>query len=165
MMAARLYAYTALCLALCWASGAAGFRNCGVQYGDAWSADSHYTVGEIAFDGTTGTASGTETRYNYSNHSADGVGECHVTYELTGTYDAGVEVFTFDAIRTNHSASCPPFLLGVEYPPDRLYALQMAFAEDGSAEVRSADSGETVASGSWASGRAVYKTEEKCTIF
>lgn len=155
----------ALCLALCWVPGAAGFRNCGAEYGNAWSAASHYTVGEIAFDGTTGTASGTETRYNYSNHDAGGTGECHVTYELTGTYDAVVEVFTFDATRTNYSASCPPALLGAEYPPSRLYALQMAFAEDGSAVVRSAASGETLASGSWGSGRAVYKTVEQCTIF
>ena len=163
-MIAKKCIFTALYLALYWAQGASGFRGCASADSDAWSASSHYTVGEIAFDVVTGVASGTETRYNYSN-DPDAGGECHVTYELTGTYNAGVEVFTLDATRTNYSESCAPGLLGVEYPPRRLYALQMAFAEDGSAMVSSAASGELLASGSWAAGRAVYKTPEECTVF
>jgi hypothetical protein len=155
----------ALCPLLWWAAGANAFRNCDVSESYAWSASTHYTVGEIAFDGITGTASGTETRYNFSNHATAGSGECHVTYELSGTYDAVVEVFTLDATRSNYSDSCPPELLGAQYPPSRLYALQMAFSEDGSARVSSAASGQLLASGSWESGRAVYKTPEECEIF
>ncbi|MCB1731016.1 MAG: hypothetical protein KDI21_11115 [Halieaceae bacterium] len=154
-----------LFLALGWMSGASGFRSCDIADSYAWSASTHYTVGEIAFDAVTGTASGTETRYNFSNDASDGAGECHVTYELTGTYDVGVEVFTLDATRTNYSESCAPALLGVEYPQSRLYALQMAFGEDGTARVSSAASGEMLASGSWQAGRAVYKTPEECTLF
>lgn len=154
-----------LSLALGWAQAASGFRTCDMPDSHAWSAATHYTVGEIAFDATTGTASGTETRYNYSNDTSQGGGECHVTYELTGTYDVGVEVFTLDATRTNYSESCAPALLGAEYPASRLYALQMAFSEDGTALVSSAASGEMLASGSWQAGRAVYKTAEDCTIF
>jgi hypothetical protein len=45
--------------ALCWNTGASAFRNCEAQDSSAWSAQSHYTVGEIAFDSTTGEASGT----------------------------------------------------------------------------------------------------------
>lgn len=155
----------ALSLALGWAPGASGFRGCDMADSYAWSASTHYTVGEIAFDAVTATASGTETRYNYSNDASDGSVECHVTYELTGTYDVGVEVFTLDATRTNYSESCAPALLGVEYPQSRLYALQMSFSEDGTAMISSAASGEMLASGSWQAGRAVYKTAEDCTIF
>ena len=162
---AKTYAYISLCLAPLWVSGASGFRNCGTQDSAAWSASTRYTVGEIAFDATTGTASGTETRYNYFNTAEGSSGECHVTYELQGTYNAGVELFTLDATRTNHSDSCSPAMLGAEYPPSRLYALQMAFADDGSAMVRSAASGEMMASGSWQAGKAVYKTPEQCTYF
>ena len=49
------------------AGSASGFRNCGTEDSDAWSAATRYTVGELAFDDTTGLASGTETIYNYSN--------------------------------------------------------------------------------------------------
>jgi hypothetical protein len=164
-MIVKKYVLICLFLALGWVPGASGFRSCDMADSYAWSASTHYTVGEIAFDAVTGRASGTETRYNFSNDAGDGTGECHVTYELTGTYDVGVEVFTLDASRTNYSESCSPALLGVEYPQSRLYALQMAFNEDGTARVSSAASGEMLASGSWQAGRAFYKTAEECTIF
>lgn len=151
--------------AFCWNTSASAFRNCDTQDSYAWSADSHYTVGEIAFDSTTGEASGTETRYNYSNHYPNDALECHVTYELIGTYNPGVEVFTLSATRTNYSDSCPPGLLKVEYPESRLYALQMKFTADGSAQVSRAESGELLATGSWESGRAMYKTGEQCSAF
>lgn len=158
-------AYMTFCLGLVCIADAMAFRNCDTPNSHAWSASTHYTVGEIAFDGTTGLASGTETRYNYSNHYSNGASECHVTYELSGSYDPVVEVFTFNGTRSNYSDSCPPDMLGVEYPESRLYSLQMEFAEDGSAIVSAAESGESIASGSWDTGRATYKIGEQCTIF
>ncbi|MEE4143460.1 MAG: hypothetical protein V2I26_01560 [Halieaceae bacterium] len=152
-------------LALIWASGASGFRTCETQGSDAWSASTRYTVGELTFDDATGYASGTETFYNYSNSYAAGPGECHVTYELSGSYVPGVEVFVLNATRTNYSDSCPHSLLRIEYPETLSHSFQMAYADDGSAVVNSADSGELVAGGSWQPGRAVFKTGEQCSIF
>ena len=152
-------------LALVWASTAAGFRNCETEESAAWSASTRYTVGELAFDDATGSASGTETFYNYSNTYAAGAGECHVTYELSGSYVAGVEVFVLNATRTNHSDSCPPALLRIEYPETLSHSFQMEYENDGTAMINSAESGELVAGGSWQPGRAVYKTGEQCSIF
>ncbi len=152
-------------LALVWSANGSAFRNCGTQDSEAWMAATRYTVGELAFDDTTGFASGTETFYNYSNAYESGTGECHVTYELSGSYVPGVEVFVLSATRTNYSSSCPPALLHIEYPPTMTHSFQMEYAVDGSAVVNSADSGEPVAGGSWQPGKAVYKTGEQCSIF
>lgn len=150
---------------LLWASSASGFRTCETADSDAWSATTRYTVGELAFDDITGSASGTETFYNYSNAYATGAGECHVTYELSGSYVPGVEVFVLNATRTNYSDTCPAGLLRIEYPATLSHSFQMQYESDGSALVNSADSGELLAGGSWQPGRAVYKTGEQCTIF
>lgn len=148
-----------------WAGYAQGFRGCETADSDAWSAATTYRVGELAFDETTGLASGTETIYNYSNAYGGGVGECHVTYELSGSYVTGVEVFVLSASRTNHSESCPPELLRIEYSKNILRAFQMEHATDGSAVLNSADNGEFLALGFWLPGKAVYKTSEQCTVF
>ena len=141
------------------------FRSCGTDVGNAYSAATRYTVGEIDFDDTSGLAAGTETTYNYSNSAGDTATECHVTYELSGTYVPGVEVFVLDATRTNYSPSCPSRNLDMEYPPNRLYSLQLELNDGGRARVSLADNGEVFAQGSWGAGRAVYKTEEHCTYF
>ena len=151
--------------ALLWGGSASAFRSCDTQDSDAWSATSRYSVGELTFDDTTGSASGTETFYNYSNAYPAGPGECHVTYELNGSYVAGVEVFVLNATRTNYSDSCPPALLRIEFPETLSHSFQVEYASDGSALVNSADSGELLAGGSWQPGRAVYKTGEQCSIF
>lgn len=147
------------------AGPASAFRNCGNDNSDAWSAATRYTVGELAFDDTTGLASGTETIYNYSNAYDTNNGECHVTYELSGSYVPGVEVFVLSGTRSNYSDSCPPELLRIEYPADLLLSFQMQPAQDGSAVVSSADSGASFAEGSWQPGKAFYKTSELCSIF
>jgi hypothetical protein len=151
--------------ALLWASGADAFRTCLTQDSDAWSASTRYTVGELAFDDTTGLVTCTETFYNYSNTYDTGASECHVTYELTGSYVPGAEVFVLDASRSNYSESCPPALLRIEYPATLSHSFQMKPAEDGSAVVSSADSDAYLAEGSWQPGRAYFKTGEQCTIF
>lgn len=152
-------------LSLLWAGNAAAFRNCGVDDSAAWSATTRYAVGELDFDDTTGLASGTETIYNYSNTDQDGFGECHVTYELSGSYVPGVEVFVLSASRSNYSPTCPPALLGSQYPANMQHAFQMQHTEDGAAELNSADNGDFLAEGSWQSGKAFYKTGERCSIF
>jgi len=147
-------------------SGPAGaFRNCDTQDSDAWSAATRYTVGELTFNDTTGLASGTETIYNYSNAYDTSKGECHVTYELSGSYVAGVEVFVLNGTRSNYSDTCPPDLLRIEYPTDLLLSFQMQPAQDGSAVVSSADSGVHLADGYWQPGKAMFKTGEICSIF
>ncbi len=152
-------------LVLASAGPASGFRNCAAQDSEAWSASTRYTVGELAFDDITGRASGTETIYNYSNAYDSGPGECHVTYELSGSYVPGVEVFVLSGTRSNYSDSCPPALLRIEYPSDLLLSFQVRPAPDGTAVVSSADSGAYMADGSWQPGKAVYKTGEICSIF
>ena len=155
----------ATCLALFSASAAQAFRNCEYGDSDAWSAATRYTVSELDFDDVTGIASGTETIYNYSNTYPGDVGECHVTYELSGSYVAGVEVFVLSATRTNFSDTCPPALLSIEYPASRLQSIQIQPMRDDSATVNSGDSEERLAEGSWQPGKAVYKTGERCSIF
>jgi hypothetical protein len=146
-------------------SQASAFRNCGNEDSEAWSAATSYTVGEVAFDDTTGLASGTETIYNYSNTYDSHQGECHVTYELNGSYVPGVEVFVLAGTRSNYSETCPPDLLRIEYPADLLLSFQMQPAQDGSAVVNRADSGLSFAEGTWQPGKAVFKTGELCSIF
>ena len=152
-------------LTLIWSGSASGFRNCGTGDSDAWAASTSYTVGELSFDDITGLASGTETIYNYSNTYAATVGECHVTYELAGSYVPGVEVFVLSATRTNFSETCPPGLLHTEYPETMAYNFQMAPEADGSAVLNSGDNGDFLADGSWQPGKAVFKTGEQCSIF
>jgi len=152
-------------LVLVAARPASGFRNCEAENSDAWAASTRYTVGELTFDEVTGLASGTETVYNYSNTYETGAAECHVTYELTGNYVAGVDVFVLAARRSNFSDSCPTAVLRSDYPPDLLLSFQLAHRDDGSAVLNQADSGEYLAAASWEPGRAVYKTGEQCSIF
>ena len=57
-MIVKKYILIPLSLALGWAVGANGFRSCDMADSYAWSASTHCTVGEIAFDAVTGTASG-----------------------------------------------------------------------------------------------------------
>lgn len=152
-------------MAVIWAGEVSAFRNCAAEYSDAWSAATRYTVGELAFDDTTGLASGTETIYNYSNDYPSGAGECHVTYELSGNYVPGVEVFVLAATRSNYSDTCPSELLTVEYPAITLHTFQIEHAEDGTAVFNSGDNGAYLADGFWQPGKAVYKTGEQCSIF
>jgi len=152
-------------VAVLWHGGALAFRSCDTENSQAFSAATQYTVGELVFDQLTGTASGTKTIYNFANHYGDGRAECHITYELSGSYGAGSGTFVLDAKRTNFSTGCPQELIANDYPPDRTYALQMNFSESGAADVNYADNGELLARGSWEHGRTVYKTGEACTIF
>ena len=153
------------CALLVAAGPVSAFRNCGAENSEAWSAATRYTVGELAFDDITGLASGTETIYNYSNTYDSHIGECHVTYELSGSYVPGVEVFVLNGTRSNYSDTCPPELLRIEYPADLLLSFQMQPAQDGSAVVSRADSGLHFAEGTWQPGKAVFKTGELCSIF
>jgi hypothetical protein len=164
-MIAKKATFSAMCMLLVLAGNAYGFRSCDIPDSHAWSAATRYTVAELDFDETTGLVTGTETIYNYSNHFSDGHGECHVTYELSGSYVPGVEVFLVDGRRTNYSDSCPGELLSVEFPPAVLHSMQMEYDDGGSAVVKTADSGEFLAHGSWEPGKATYKTGEVCTIF
>ena len=147
------------------ADPASAFRNCGNDDSEAWSAATRYIVGEVDFDDTTGLASGTETIYNYSNSYDTDNGECHITYELSGSYVPGVEVFVLNGDRTSYSDTCPTDLLRDQYPADRLLSFQMEPAQDGSAVVSRADSGISFAEGSWQPGKAVFKTGELCAVF
>lgn len=163
-MAVRKMKFLLFAVALLVVGHASAFRNCSIADSDAWSAETHYTVSELAFDDITGTASGTETIYNYSNAYPTG-GECHVTYELSGSYVPGVEVFVLNATRSNYSDTCPDSVLRIQYPATRLQTLQVDHGADGAAVVSSGDSGEFLADGSWQRGKAVYKTGEECSLF
>ena len=164
MFGKRTFLYLGGFLIVLSANTVAAFRNCNTQDSDAWSASTRYTVGEISFDAASGLASGTETNYNYSNAHADGIGECHVTYELSGTYVPVVEVFVLNARRSNHSDTCSDALLRVEYPSYRFHNLQVEHASDGTAVVNNAGNGDFPAFGFWRTGAVVYKTEEHCSI-
>lgn len=164
MFGKRTFVYLGGFLTLLLASNVEAFRNCNTQDSDAWSASTRYTVGEINFDAASGLASGTETNYNYSNAYADGIGECHVTYELSGTYVPVVEVFVLNARRSNYSDTCPHSLLRLAYPPYRFHNLQAELAPDGSAVVNNVENGDFPAFGVWQPGAVVYKTEEECSI-
>lgn len=164
-MSRRGLFYVVLALNCSWAPGANGFRTCDQENSEAFSASTQYVVGEISFNRDTGIASGTETTYNYANRAFEGFSQCHVTYELSGSYESSTETFILDARRTAHSSTCPDFLIDLEYPSDQTYALQMTFDSGGASAVHRADSGEFLAYGSWEGGRTNYKTDEKCTIF
>jgi hypothetical protein len=144
---------------------AAGFRVCDIENSHAFSASTHYVVGEVVFDKNTGEASGTETTYNYANRAAEGFTTCHVTYELTGTFEPGSGTLVLSADRSNHSASCPQEILSIHYPVNQLYALQIALQDNGSTDVYRADNGELFASGEWGPGNASYRTAEACSFF
>jgi hypothetical protein len=146
-------------------ANANAFRTCDIADSHAYTAVTRYTVGEIDFDGASGLAAGTETTYNYANAAGGSTSECHVTYELHGNYVPGVEVFVLAATRSNYSPSCSSRGFELEYPADRLYSLQLEIDDVGRTVVSSADSGEFIARGSWGAGRAVYKTDEKCSYF
>lgn len=164
-MAVRTGVIVVWLAAASWSTGATAFRNCDLNYSDAWFASTRYTVDEIEFDPVTGTASGTRTIYNFANHYGDGVDACHVTYELSGSYGAASGTFVLDARRTNFSLACPPEIIARDYPVEATYALQMQFKTGGSATVNRADSGELVAAGTWEEGKTVFKTPETCTYF
>lgn len=144
---------------------AAAFRSCDVENSHAYAASTQYVVGEIVFDQMTGLATGTKTIYNYANQDADGFTECHVTYELSGSYTPGAETFVLDARLANYSAFCPQKLIDINYPTELTFSLQMEFGADGTSQVSIADSGEFLAHGSWEAGSALYKTSESCVIF
>jgi hypothetical protein len=164
-MAARsAFLLIPLIAAIC-AGEVRAFRACDVDNSDAYTASTQYVVGEIAFDPATGIASGTETTYNHSNASLQGLGECHVTYELTGSFESSSGTMVLDARRTNHSVSCSPEFIEASYPPERLYALLIELGGDGRALVHLADNGELIAQGEWSTGSTAYRTRETCSIF
>lgn len=162
----RLIVLALVCtLALAWSGSGSAFRGCNTENSFAFSASTQYAVGEIAFDSATGVANGTETTYNYSNREAEGFSHCHVTYEFSGIFEPGSGTMVLDARRTNHSDTCPLDMIEVEYPDTRRYLWQVEFKDDKTAQVLLADSGEVMASGEWGSGKTLYRTDEKCTIF
>ena len=144
---------------------ALAFRSCAEENSEAYTATTQYVVGEIAFDPETGNATGTETTYNHSNTSSSDLGECHVTYELTGSFESASGTLVMDARRTNHSHSCSPEFIETSYPPERLYALLIELGGDGRAQVHMADNGELIAQGEWSPGSTAYRTRETCTMF
>ena len=164
---AKSLPYLLLAAATCpiWSQDASAFRTCDIENSYAFSATTQYMVGEIIFDWHDGSASGTKTIYNYANETEEGDSECHVTYELTGSYSPGSGTFVLDAHRTNASTACSLELLGSAYPEDRTYSFQMEFAGDGTVEVHHADNGDLFAEGSFENGKTVYKTPERCSIF
>lgn len=164
-MTGRYLLLATLSAPLLWPVSAAAFRACETANSDAYAASTQYVVGEIMFDQMTGLANGTQTIYNYANQDADGFTECHVTYELSGSYTPGAEIFVLDARRTSYSAACPLELIDLEYSTELSYSLQMNFGADGTSQVSTADSGEFLANGSWAAGMTTYKTSESCAIF
>ena len=141
------------------------FRNCNVGDGTAWSATTEFRVGELVFNDATGSASGRETIYIFSNTYGEGLGECHVTYELSGSYVAGVDFFVLDGVRSSHSNACPRNILEAQYPLDLRFSIQMERQQDGSLVVNSASNESYIAHGNWKEGSAYYKTEERCKIF
>ena len=164
-MAGRWFFIIFLVLSLAWSGNTAAFRTCAVENSAAFAAATHYIVGEIAFDGATGHASGTETTYNHSNRDSEGFSVCHITYELSGVFEPVTGTFLLDANRTSHSLACPDNLITVEYPNKRSYVFQIDFESDGSSAVRLADNGELLAQGDWSAGKMTYRTAEDCTVF
>jgi hypothetical protein len=164
-MAARMSLLLVLVVGFIGPERASAFRSCVAEHSDAYTASTRYVVGEIAFDPTTGTASGTETTYNHSNAAFPGFGECHVTYELSGSFESASGTLVLDARRTNHSAACPPDFIATGYPAERLYALLIKLGGDGSTLVHLADNGELIAQGEWSPGSTAYRTPETCTMF
>ena len=154
-----------LLAAMLFADAALAFRSCDLENSEAFEARTRYVVGEIDFDAVTGAAGGTETTYNYSNRGEAGFTECHVTYELSGSYEPVSRTFLLNARRSNHSSVCPASLIKFRYPDELVYSLQVSFADDGEPVVLQAASGQFFAEATWSEGRTAYKTGEECTIF
>lgn len=155
-----------IAVALCWSHPAqSAFRTCHSEVNESYAAHTQYIVGELDFNGVTGEASGTETIYNHSNRHSEGFSQCHVTYELQGSYEPISGTFVMDATRSNHSAICPAELIAARYPQRKGYFLQLQQAADGTARVHLATSGEFMADADLHTGRAAYRTDEKCTAF
>lgn len=164
-MAARTSLLSILVVLVCVPADVAAFRTCASENSEAYTASTQYVIGEIAFDSTTGLATGTETTYNHSNAGFQEFGECHVTYELTGSFESASGTLVLDARLTNHSATCPADFIAADYPDERLYALSIELAVDGSTQVHLADNGELLAQGEWSPGSTAYRTEETCSMF
>lgn len=164
-MTGRSWRLLLLSIAALHSSGVSAFRSCDMEDSFAYVATTQYTIAEITFEATTGIASGTETIYNHSNDAIDGHLECHVTYELSGSYEPASGTLVLDAHRSNHSISCPAELIAAGYPQERLYALLIELEREGGMRVSLADSGEQIAEGEWSQGATAYRTKETCTAF
>ena len=164
-MTARASLILSLVAVCFYSTQVSAFRTCTSENSEAYIASTQYVVGEIDFDPTTGLASGTETTYNHSNTAFLDVGACHVTYELTGSFESASGTLVLDARRSNYSAACPSDYIEVDYPAERLYALSIELAGDGTTQVHLADSGELIARGEWKAGSTAYRTPETCTMF
>lgn len=148
-----------------WHSAAMAFRNCDTtQDSSAFRGSSHYFIGELEFDPASGQTIGTETHYNYTQLDARGVRECHVTYAISGVYEAASALFLLDASRSGQSVDCEQSFIDMNYPEFASYTLAVSFLDDGSVEVLRADSGETVGVGAWHEGALSYKTQETCDL-
>ncbi|KAA1189139.1 hypothetical protein F0M18_15800 [Pseudohalioglobus sediminis] len=163
----RPVAFCALIAAsLGWHSTAQAFRNCDPsQDSTGFRGSSRYYIGELQFDAATGDTIGTETHYNYSNPGDDDIVECHVTYAITGVFDAAGQLFLLDAERSGFSRGCDSEFIAVNYPELTSYTLQVSRAEDDTVEVVRADSGEAVGEGNWHDGSVSYKTQETCELY
>lgn len=141
------------------------FRNCQID-GDsaAFRGSSGYLVGELAYESSSGSASGTETHYNYSNAGPVGLSECHVTYELNGIYDGTSALLVLDAERTNQSRGCDQAFVENSFPGYRSYTFTLRESLDGLTELVDAGSGLVLAIGDPADGVLLYRTEESCSL-
>lgn len=149
-----------------WHTTSMAFRNCDPsQDSYGFRGSSRYFIGELEFDKDSGLTLGTETHFNYTNLGSDGVVECHVTYEITGVYEAASALFLLDASRSGHSQGCESGFMESNFPESNTYTLQIVFKDNGSIEVRRADSGEAVGAGAWTEGSVSYKTEETCELY
>ena len=145
---------------------AQAFRNCAsTSSSEGYRGESHYLVGELVFDSATGSASGTETHFNYSNLHSSGVVECHITYETNGVYEAGSSLFLLEGNRTSQSSGCDPKFIESSFPDYVSYTLHAEFKGDGTVAVIRADSGEAVGQGDWAAGHLSYQTQEICQLY
>lgn len=155
----------ALILLLSAAGPVQAFRNCQID-GDsaAFRGSSRYLVGELTYEASSGTASGTETHYNYTNAGPAGLNECHVTYELTGIYDDAGALLLLDAELTNQSHGCDPDFVDADFPDYRSYTITLRKSHDGITELLDSGSGSVLASGDPAEGTLLYRTDEACIL-
>ncbi len=144
---------------------ALAFRNCQID-GDsaAFRGSSGYLVGELAYEASSGTASGTETHYNFSNRGPAGLSECHITYELNGIYDDASALLVLDAERTNQSHGCDRAFVESSYPSYRSYTFTLRESGQGLTELVDAGSGLALASGDPSGGVLLYRTAESCRL-